>query len=311
MRRLPLPSLATPLLAPMVALFLALFPIRAHAWSAAGHRLIAVIAWDNMAPTTRNFVTQTLSRHPDHGVWTEKSGTGEPRLIFAEAATWPDNIRNDPRFYDERRDAPTPPIPGLPDTARHKTWHYLDLDAQQRVVKGELDRQIERLSRQLEAGDDPVQASYALPWLAHLVGDIHQPLHVGRHGDQGGNDFEIENPARPRQPFTNLHSFWDELPGPSGLRGKRLDKAADALTGRYPAPLQGDVASWRRESHALLVEAYPPQAGSLLPLVTDEFRQHSEEIAGRRIIDAGYRLARLLDQLARRHVPRGTPPSRN
>ena len=295
MRRFVSPSL----IALSLAFLLAFSSSLAHAWGAAGHRLTALIAWDTMAPATRSFVADTLARHPDHALWVEKSGTGEARLIFAEAATWPDNIRVDPRFHDERRDVPTPPLPGLPDTARHKTWHYLDLDERGNPVKGELDQQISRLSRQMAQASDPAQLAYALPWLTHLLGDIHQPLHVGRHGDLGGNDFEIENPARPRRPFMNLHSYWDELPGPSGLRGKRLDRAAAMLVARHPAPRQGDVAAWRRESHALLAEAYPPEAGSLLPIVTDEFRQRSEHIAGQRIVGAVYRLARLLDQAVR------------
>ena len=42
-------------------------------------------------------------------------------------------------------------------------------------------------------------------FLIHLVGDLHQPLHVGRAEDLGGNRIQILWFDRP----TNLHSFWD------------------------------------------------------------------------------------------------------
>lgn len=132
------------------------------------------------------------------------------------------------------------------------------------------------------------------------------PLHVGRDEDDGGNGFEIENPAR-RQPFSNLHQYWDELPGPGSLRGKRLTSRADDLLARYPAPSQGSVADWRDESHRLLAEAYPPANGSLLPLVSAEFAERAANMAERRVVAAGYRLGRLLENIFAERVSRETP----
>jgi len=149
------------------------------------------------------------------------------------------------------------------------------------------------------------QITWALPWLLHLIGDIHQPLHVGKDGDEGGNAVEIENPAR-RQPFSSLHQYWDELPGPSSLRGKRLDSRAAELLVRYPAPAQSSVIGWRSESHRLLADVYPP-AGSLLPLITEEFDTQARGIAERQIVNAGYRLGRLLENIFARRVSRETP----
>ena len=126
----------------------------------------------------------------------------------------------------------------------------------------------------------------ALPWLLHLVGDIHQPLHVGRHGDEGGNAVEIENPFNKRLPFSSLHLYWDDLPGPPWLRGKRLEDNARRLLERYPAPEQGNVARWREESHRLLDSAYPTEPGSLLPIVSEAFHRASRDTANRRIVDA-------------------------
>ncbi|HRH12830.1 MAG TPA: S1/P1 nuclease [Azonexus sp.] len=290
----------------LIALLFLLFSPLAAAWNAAGHRLVAVIAWQQLSPANRDFVTQALGRHPDHERWVSKARSVESGKIFAEAATWPDDIRNDPRFHDEGGNDRTPPLPGLPDTARHKNWHYVDVDDQGRPVRGEVDRQIERLVRLLRSTAKNDEISYALPWLMHLVADIHQPLHTGRADDEGGTAVEIENPFNKRLPFSSLHIYWDDLPGPPWLRGQRLEDKARRLIAEYPAPRQDTVDLWRDESHRMLASAYPDAVGSLLPIITEEFNGRAHAIAERRIVDAGYRLGRLLQATISARVSRET-----
>lgn len=299
----------------LFALLILLFAPHAKAWNAAGHRLVAAIAWQQLSPASRNFVAEALAAHPDHDRWVAKARTAEAAGIFAEASTWPDDIRNDPRFHDAGRDDATPPLPGFPDTARHKNWHYVDLDDRGQIRKGEVDRQIERLSHLLHpkgtsygARSTPKndEISYALPWLLHLVADIHQPLHVGRADDDGGNAVDIENPFNKRHPLVNLHTYWDDLPGPPWLRGQRLEKRVRRLIADYPAPVHGDVALWRDESHRLLPATYPVADGGLRPIVSESFNRQAQALADRRIVDAGYRLGWLLETNISARVSRET-----
>lgn len=278
----------------------------AQAWNAAGHRLVASIAWLQLSPPSREMVSQILSRHPDHPRWLERAGSKSPEAVFAEASTWADELRKDPRFYDETRDAPTPPPPGLSDSARHKHWHFVDFTADGQRHDGEIDRQIERLQNILATGRAGQEVTYALPWLLHLVADLHQPLHVGRAEDGGGNQIEIENPFNRRQPFTTLHSYWDDLPGPTSLRGERLQHLAQRLISDFPSPQLASIHQWRDESHALLDQVYPPAMGSLLPIITEEFQQQSRQLANRRLVDAGYRLGWLLETSLGERVSRET-----
>lgn len=299
----------------LFALLILLFAPHAKAWNAAGHRLVAAIAWQQLSPASRNFVAEALAAHPDHDRWVAKARTAEAAGIFAEASTWPDDIRNDPRFHDAGRDDATPPLPGFPDTARHKNWHYVDLDDRGQIRKGEVDWQIERLSQLLHpkgtsygARSTPKndEISYALPWLLHLVADIHQPLHVGRPDDDGGNEVEIENPFNKRRPLISLHTYWDDLPGPPWLRGQRLEKRVRRLIADYPAPVHGDVALWRDESHRLLPATYPVADGGLRPIVSESFNRQAQALADRRIVDAGYRLGWLLETNISARVSRET-----
>ena len=45
----------------------------------------------------------------------------------------------------------------------------------------------------------------ALKFLVHFIGDMHQPLHVGRGEDRGGNSIRVRWFGESR----NLHSVWD------------------------------------------------------------------------------------------------------
>ena len=290
----------------LFALLILLFAPHAKAWNAAGHRLVAAIAWQQLSPASQKFVADSLAAHPDHDRWVTKARTGDAADIFAEASTWPDDIRNDPRFHDAGRDDATPPLPGFADSARHKNWHYVDLDLRGRTKKGEVDRQIERLGRLLRSTSEKDDISYALPWLLHLVADIHQPLHVGHADDDGGNTVEIENPFNTRLSFVSLHTYWDDLPGPPWLRGQRLEKRVQRLLAEHPAPLRGNVALWRDESHRLLPATYPDAFGSLLPIVSETFNRQAHAIADRRIVDAGYRLGWLLETSIGARVSRET-----
>lgn len=279
----------------------------ATAWNANGHRLIAGLAWERLSPEARATCGELLARHPDHPHWAEKTRSTSPLAIFAEAATWADAIRDDPRYYDEDRDPPLAPPPGLLDNRRHRHWHYVDRDARGGADQGELERQSEALMQLLHRDRESERAVWALPWLLHLIGDLHQPLHTGYAEDQGGNRFEVENLTDPRRPFTNLHSYWDQLPGRDSLRGKRLPARLRSLLAEFDPPVHGNVRLWRQESRQLLESAYPSRQGSLLPLIDTEFHLRAQVLARRRLADAGHRLGWILEEICGRGVSRETP----
>lgn len=277
----------------------------AHAWNAAGHRLTALLAWDGMQPQTRNFVRDLLLRHPDARRWREKAGADDAVLLFAEASTWADGIRHDARFRAPGANAA--PLPGFPDMSAHADWHYVNIDRQGRRRGGQIDTQIVRLAAILESSQDAAELAWALPWLAHLVGDVHQPLHTGYSEDRGGNGVLVENPDNPRQPFVKLHVYWDDLPGPSGLRGKKLRRAAAQLRARAQAEM-GTPQSWMQESQRLLPQAYPATLGSVSFILSERFVADSQRIADERLAAAGYRLGALLDAVCVSRETRGVRP---
>lgn len=289
-------------LAPLlVGAALSLVAAPALAWNAAGHRIVAAIAWQELSPAARQNAAALLQQHPDYRKWTPRSqqdwATADYHA-FVECSTWADEIRHDWRFHDDEQ-RPTARIPGFPDMARHSHWHFLNLDvtAQGRNDgKGELESVLEQLQRQLPDRRYSYRA-YVLPWLIHLVADLHQPLHVGGRNDAGGNRVMVFDPRR-RPPEVNLHAWWDQLGGPPSLRGRPLEAEVARLRRSYPGVSKsGNARSWRDESFRLARDlAYPPGHGDNLR-IDEAWRRQAEAASDRRLLEAGLRLGDLLNHL--------------
>lgn len=287
-----------------------LLPLAAFAWNAAGHRLVARIAWDHLTPEARTETIQLLRQHPDHERWLKRSGDDDAdRKAFIEASTWPDEIRKDARFYTAGIDEPTPLQPGFPDMDRRRGWHAesrpLDGPWPQAPVSGQLGKQLAALPAVLGSRDKPtVDRAYALPWIIHMAAEAHQPLHTSLRIDAEGNqdklgqNLKVIDPHNPHKMYVTLHAFWDNLPGPSSLRGEALEKAAQALVGRHARPARTvSTEQWIRESWEIARDGAYPESGEAMPVITDAFYENSQKIADRRIAEAGYRLADLLNSL--------------
>lgn len=290
-----------------LALLLAAPP--ALAWNGAGHRLVAVTAWRGLDAATRAAVGRLLLQHPDAATWVARSPELPPAYAaFVEAATWPDDIRHDPRFHDEG-EAPTPALPGFPDMARHRDWHYADravagIPAPEPGGTGQIDSRIPALERTVaDRGQTIAARAYALVWLLHLVGDAHQPLHAASRydaagqSDRGGNGVAVNDLANARRPRTTLHAYWDDLPGPAGLRGAALEAAADRLPAPATPATPAGVVTWLGESERLAREVAYAGIGDEAATLDAAYRERATRVADERLRLAGQRLALELRQL--------------
>jgi len=291
----------------------------ASAWNATGHRLIAAIAYDRLTPKARSRVDALIRLHPDYEKMFLKDVTAtdpaaRARAAFIAAAVWPDQIKGDPRFYDETRPnaSPTQLLPGFPDMARHTTWHYYDTpytpdgaEPEKQLPPHALS-ELNRIIPLVGSKDDvpPTSAAnpaYLLPWLEHVEGDVHQPLHcVSRFlksqpkGDAGGNGVFIGT--------RNLHSLWDGAAGQDNSDPYLEKYIADAATA-HPAPRDLDLkpSDWIQEGYKISVSdvyTFGLETGSRehpLPLPPG-YEAHAAQIAQQRIAMAGYRLAAVLNE---------------
>ena len=132
----------------------------------------------------------------------------------------------------------------------------------------------------------------ALYYVAHLVGDMHQPLHAGRAADRGGIDIRVSYKGA----TTNLHFFWDtnlvELePGNEEEVARRL--TANLTEEERRKWQAGDPAQWTNES-LILVRSHAYDTGGSIEL-SDDYVENARSVVRRRLAQAGIRLAGLLN----------------
>jgi hypothetical protein len=194
-------------------------------------------------------------------------------------------------WADENRDTKTAP------------WHYINLplglshDAFVKAVQ-ESDINVYTAILKTEATlTDPGTAAEAkneaLKYLIHLVGDAHQPMHMSRKEDKGGNTIQL----RFEDEGTNLHGLWDsKLIDHEGLSQEELVKKYDVAS---PADIkQWQAASpleWLWESYQITTELYanakPGQS------IDEAYYQKNIPVIRKRIDQAGIRLAGELNRL--------------
>lgn len=272
----------------------------ALAWNGAGHRLVAYLAWTRLSPQSQQQCAQLLRHHPDYARWAESVGQGTQRsaMIFSEASTWADEIRRDGRFHGTG-EAETPPLLGFPDMLRHTHWHYADTSSSE---EEHLYTALPRLYGMLaDTHRSPHARAYALVWLIHLLGDAHQPLHNGFRNDRGGNEFEVIVFGREKNRTMNLHSFWDELPGPTDLRGIRLIRTAEALVNGKKMPLEArpDFLRWQAENLRLSYQFSYPDSTVAPAVLSTRFIERAQQITRKQLQVAGGRLALVIEMALR------------
>jgi hypothetical protein len=124
------------------------------------------------------------------------------------------------------------------------------------------------------------------------MGDLHQPLHVGRDEDQGGNKITVYWFDKK----TNLHSVWDvELINFQQYSfseyAKQLDIASSADFAAWKA---GSLDDWFYESHVMSDKIY-----DLTPIESKLGYQYNYlfvDDLNKQLLKGGIRLAELLNR---------------
>lgn len=242
-------------------MFLAL---KASSWGMTGHRVVGQIAEQYLSKKAAKEVKKIL-------------GTES----LADVANWMDFIKSEPS-YDYM-----------------KPWHYCTIpDGQSYAEAGTPEEKdiiwaLEKFKNDLKSETASLETKQiALKSIVHLVGDIHQPLHVGNGLDRGGNDVKINY----FWSSSNLHRIWD-----SGMiDGQNLSytewvKKINHPTKEQVAGWQNDtVLDWAEESKALRPSVY--DIGDQKNLT---YRYNYDHIAQveLRLLQAGVRLAGFLNEI--------------
>ncbi|MGB3525342.1 MAG: S1/P1 nuclease [Flavobacteriales bacterium] len=200
---------------------------------------------------------------------------------MAIASTWMDDVRSD-RKYAFTRD-----------------WHWVTIPdgstyaAAEKNPNGDAVEAIGRMVEGLKSGTlSKEEEVFNLKVLIHLIGDLHQPLHVGRGDDKGGNAFQVQwfNKG------SNLHRVWDSgMIDHSQLSYSELAISVDRSTAKQMTDwARGDAASWAQENLAYREQIYPSEAGAELGY---EYQYLNWPLVEQQLQKAGIRLAGVLNSI--------------
>jgi len=203
--------------------FLLLPIFKSSAWGEKGHAMVAQVAFSYLDDATKKNVLDYLDG-----------------MTIEDAANWMDNIKGD-KSKDFMR-----------------AYHYANFPKGFRAADREGDNIVHVLNNTLlELGTEDKlsreEIKIKILFLFHLIGDLHQPLHVGYGNDKGGNTVQLHYQTR----GTNLHSFWD-----SGIITSQNITLADCLNAQAytPEELKAiraiNVVGWSEESRGLLGQVY-------------------------------------------------------
>ena len=266
------------------------FSSPALAWGDYAHRTIAAMALPRLSPAARAGVADLL------GSEALLATPYCPVTTLSDAGVWADCVRT---RHKERFGAMS-------------AWHYVNVEicapftlagcVDDQCVTGALRRQLAILGDRRQPRALRVMA---LNWVAHLTGDLHQPLHVGDHGDRGGNQVTVTFGDRQSRYGQNLHGIWDRDLAEIAI-GSTPAWRSEA---RYQLPLgispmgQGSIEDWARESWQLsrTIAYFPLLAGqpcetSIAPVVIDgNYVRQAVPVIQLQLQRAGVRLATLLN----------------
>jgi len=243
----------------IISLFIA---SNSFGWGQIGHRAVGYIAQLHLSKKAKKEIYKIMGNES-----------------LAMASTWMDFIKSDPAYN----------FMGA--------WHYCTIPDGETYAEagtpeeGDVIETIERLIKELETRQfTDSDELMALRMLIHLVGDIHQPLHVGNGEDRGGNDIKLKWFGQ----STNLHSVWDSRM----IDGQQLSYTELAIS--VNSPSDSEITSW--QSDPILVWAaesmsYRKELYSLPENMSISYRYHFDNWATvqKRLVQAGVRLAGILN----------------
>ncbi len=258
----------------------------AFAWGSEGHREIARIAWSRLTPEVQKTALALLNSGDDAPT------TKCSYKTIEDAATWLDCVRGAglstyfANYYHADR---ATHCPALVVPTKCATGH---------CASDALNLSIQKLG---DLNAKPETRRIALKVIIHLLGDLHQPLHVERDA----NSFSVSLDSGVS--YIGFHEYWDK----NVLGSISENKAVlEKLLGDYgPEFMKGSPDSWTKETFeesksiiygdsmkSLMCNTDPTKSKVLL---TKAYQREASHYAYYKVSQAGVRLASILNELLR------------
>lgn len=279
-----------------VAFLILCTPSMSLGWGAAGHMMVARIAFQRLNPRARAQANQLLA------IEINPAAVSAASKDFVSASHWADDLRPFAEFD--------------PFKPEHFIDHFFSLDGTPLPAEPtpNIVTALEENVNILKTSTDQNARAQALRFIIHFVGDIHQPLHCTARvdsthpdGDQGGNLVKLNLAER----TTNLHSYWDggigSFPktgpnfkppplseiGPAVLLAVKGNPATDRAI-KLNDPF--NFSAWANESFQLAKDVtYKGITDGATPSAA--YNAKAVKVARKRVAWGGYRLAALLNSI--------------
>lgn len=234
-------------------------------WGATGHRVVGEVAAQHISKKTAKAITRLLD------------GTS-----LAYVSNYADDIKSDDRYR------------------AYGPWHYANLDldetysASEKNPEGDIVQAIEKCIAVLKNKKaSKAERQFHLKLLVHFIGDLHQPMHLAKKEDRGGNEVSIKWFGK----RSNLHRLWDsDMIDSSQLSYTELAQNLTVLSPAQKAQIvSGSLSVWVAEIHELTKKVYQE-----LPENTNlgyRYRYQNFDSVRLQLHKAGLRLAHLLDEI--------------
>lgn len=234
-------------------------------WGQTGHRTIGKIAENYLEAKTKREISKILDGQS-----------------LALVSTFGDDIKSDKRYKD------------------FYSWHYVNMpfgvkyEDSEKNPNGDLVTGIEKCkSVILDKNASKDDKAFYLKLLVHFIGDLHQPMHVGRAEDKGGNTIQVQwfNDG------TNLHSVWDsKMIDSFQMTYTEMAANADKISKEQVKYLQqGTIADWANETQTFAIKAYAStEVGEKLSY---NYMYENFGLVRSQLQKGGIRLAKVLNDL--------------
>jgi len=234
-------------------------------WGSTGHRTVGLIAQKHLTKKATKQINNLLK--------------GE-NLAFV--STFGDEIKSDSRYR------------------KFSAWHYVNFPFNTKYEDSEKNKKgdivtginycITILKDKNTSQEDKI---FYLKLLVHLVGDLHQPMHVGKSEDRGGNDFKVKWHYKD----TNLHRVWDsDMIESWNMSYTELANNAKTLSKQQMIAIQkGGVLDWTYETQKLAIQVYASAEAN--EKLSYKYSYTHFGTARSQLQKAGIRLAKILNEI--------------
>ena len=230
-----------------------------------GHRVVGEIAYSHLTNKAKRNIEKLLN--------------GEGLAIIS---TYADEIKSDKKYRE------------------FGTWHYVNFkdgesyETSEKNPKGDLIQGIKKCQEVISNPDASKEEKiFYVKLLVHLLGDLHQPLHIGRSEDRGGNNIKVQW----FRGNTNLHSVWDtKMIESYNMTYTELSSNLNKFSKNQRKAIQeGTVLDWVNETRFLTMKVY--ESAKVDENLSYRYMYENFATVKTQLQKGGLRLAKVLNEL--------------